>query len=92
VAALIDLQNFNEREQGCWWWTGQLAKLVGLKNTPNFRQMLEEMYQEGTLLRQGAFWRPNQFGLRWSLANNAPWQKAYCDLSAEPGFLDRCLS
>jgi hypothetical protein len=81
VAALIDCANLNPKEDDCWFWTGELAHLVGLKNTPNFLGMLWEMYYEGTLLYQSAPWRPNQLGYRWSLSANALWQDNYIDLT-----------
>ena len=80
VSALMEVWNIAPNHT-TWWNTGELARLIGLKNTANFRDILEEMRREGDLLQQTAPHRPNQFKWIWSLANNAPYSPLYCDLS-----------
>jgi len=79
VAALLDCRNVNS-DSTCWFSSGQMAKLVGLKNTANFRALLAEMYSEGHMLCQSATHRPNQFKFIWSLAGNTPYSEMYSDL------------
>lgn len=80
IAALLDCHNLNARNGTHWFNTGDLAKMCGLKNTANFRDMLEEMYQEGDMIQQTALHRSNQFKFIWSMATNAPYSKLYRDL------------
>ena len=79
VSALIEMRNVAPNST-TWWNTGELARLVGLKNTANFRGILEEMYQDGDLLQQTAPHRPNQFKWIWSLSSNAPFSPLYRDI------------
>lgn len=82
IAALLDCHNLNRRTGERWFNSGDLAKMCGLKNTANFRGMLEEMYQEGDMLQQTALHRSNQFKFIWSMASNAPYSELYRDLYA----------
>ena len=80
VSALMEMRNIAPNSTA-WWDTGELARLIGLKNTANFRGILLEMRVEGDLLQQSALHRPNQFKWIWSLASNAPFSPLYRDLS-----------
>ena len=82
VSALIECHNVNPRTSGNWFDTGQLAAMCGLKNTANFREILEEMRRDGDILQQLVLHRPNQIKFIWSLSGSAPFLPLYRDLSS----------
>ena len=89
VSVLIECDNRNPRNGLEWFDTGDLAKLVGMKNTPNFLAIVKEMYSEEDLIMRVAQHRPNAQKFQWSLSHEAQFHVRYtdifnCDLFAEP--------
>lgn len=67
--------------------TGQIARACGLKPSPHFREMLDELYGQGFLLVRAEDWRKNMQVFYWRIDVNTRWSeqwKAAFDAYLEP--------
>lgn len=71
----------NQGDWAGWLTTGQIARSLGMSNSPHLRGILDELYGKGFVLLQTDYWRPNMQVVYWQIASNArysrQWIKAF---------------
>jgi hypothetical protein len=60
-----------------WLTTGQIARAMGMTQSPHLRGLLDELLGQGLIVVQAVDWRPNMQAYVWKLSDNARWSEKY---------------